>query len=260
MISTGFRNGLRYTTCVLALSGLGLSLGGVPAFAQTSLLSPSPMATTPAAAPAPVAPAPVAPSAPTVPAPAAPVAAAPRIDLPAAPAVPPAVVTMPSPASPPSSAAQASPPTIPGAAASPAPAAGAVPAVPAVAAKAKRKIAPPAPPRETALSNDPEPTLTPETFFATAKASERYAAIADAGGWPEIAGPVSPGSKGTAVSTLRLRLAIEGDLGSGHGAEPGTATAEHVRHQMGSRPHGRGQALPDPARPEGHRASLPAPP
>ncbi len=79
-----------------------------------------------------------------------------------------------------------------------------------------------APPRETALSNDPNPTLTPETFFSTAKASERYAAIADAGGWPEIAGPVSSASKGTAISTLRLRLAIEGDLGSAHGAEPGT--------------------------------------
>ncbi len=124
----------------------------------------------------------------------------------------------------PAPAAQAAPAAIPGA--SPAtPTAGPVPTTPIVAAKPKRRIAPPAPPRETALSNDPEPTLTPETFFETAKASEHYAAIADAGGWPEIPLPVPPSAKGNAVSTLRLRLAIEGDLGSGEGAEPGSATA-----------------------------------
>ena len=45
----------------------------------------------------------------------------------------------------------------------------------------------PAPPRETALSDDPTPVLQPETFFATSKASERYATIADSGGWPRSA-------------------------------------------------------------------------
>ncbi len=94
------------------------------------------------------------------------------------------------------------------------------PVTPPVAAaiiKPKRKV-PPAPPRETSLSTDPTPTLTPETFFATAKASERYAAIADAGGWPVIDGALSPSAKGHPVATLRLRLAIEGDLSAaGHG-------------------------------------------
>ncbi|WP_207388354.1 L,D-transpeptidase family protein [Lichenihabitans psoromatis] len=116
-------------------------------------------------------------------------------------------------------------PAIPGTAASVPPATLAAPVTPPVAAalKPKRKV-PIAPPRETALSTDPNPTLTPETFFATAKASERYAAIADAGGWPVIEGPLSPSSKGRPVSTLRLRLAIEGDLNavghSGAGVNP----------------------------------------
>lgn len=144
--------------------------------------------------------------------PAAPVASAPA-------ASPPAVATAPklpvatSPASPliPPPALPA-PPVMPGVAA-PAASSPATPEVKEVA-KIKRRIAPPAPPQETALSTDPHPTLTPETFFATAKASERYGAIADAGGWPTIAGPLSPASKGRPVSTLRLRLAIEGDLGS----------------------------------------------
>ena len=68
------------------------------------------------------------------------------------------------------------------------------------------------PPRETALSDDPQPTLQPDTFFATAKASERYSAIVDAGGWPTDIVAVGPGTKGPAVAKLRKRLAIEGDL------------------------------------------------
>jgi murein L,D-transpeptidase YcbB/YkuD len=75
-----------------------------------------------------------------------------------------------------------------------------------------KKVAPPAPPRETALSDDPEPTLQPDTFFATAKASERYSAIVDAGGWPTDIVAIGPGTKGPAVFNLRKRLAIEGDL------------------------------------------------
>ena len=105
------------------------------------------------------------------------------------------------------------PPVAPVISAAPAPAA-VSPATPDVkaTAKAKQRVAPPAPPRETALSTDPHPSLTPETFFATAKASERYATIADAGGWPTIEAPLAPGSTGRGVATLRLRLAIEGDL------------------------------------------------
>jgi murein L,D-transpeptidase YcbB/YkuD len=82
----------------------------------------------------------------------------------------------------------------------------------AAAAPKPKKVAPPAPPRETALSDDPRPTLQPDTFFATAKASERYSAIVDAGGWPTDIATIGPGTKGPAVAKLRKRLAIEGDL------------------------------------------------
>ena len=71
---------------------------------------------------------------------------------------------------------------------------------------------PPPPPLETALSTDPTPTLQPDTFFATAKAAERYAAIVQAGGWPTDIPALRPGAKGAAVAKLRKRLAIEGDL------------------------------------------------
>jgi murein L,D-transpeptidase YcbB/YkuD len=96
--------------------------------------------------------------------------------------------------------------------ASPAPVAqGALPLKP-------KKVAPPAPPLETALSTDPQPTLLPNTFFATAKASERYAAIVDAGGWPTDIVVLHPGAKGQEVARLRKRLAIEGDLESSRAA------------------------------------------
>jgi murein L,D-transpeptidase YcbB/YkuD len=75
-----------------------------------------------------------------------------------------------------------------------------------------KKVVHPAPPRETALSTDLSPTFQPDTFFATAKASERYGAIADAGGWPTVPGPLKAGANGPAVAILRQRLAAEGDL------------------------------------------------
>lgn len=65
---------------------------------------------------------------------------------------------------------------------------------------------------ETVLDSNPTPSLTPDTFYATAKASERYAAIADAGGWPRVPSALRPGARGKAVAVLRQRLAIEGDL------------------------------------------------
>ena len=71
-------------------------------------------------------------------------------------------------------------------------------------------------PLETALSTEPEPTLQPNTFFATAKASERYGAIVDAGGWPTDIGALHPGTRGREVEKLRKRLAIEGDLDAQH--------------------------------------------
>ncbi|MBN9084760.1 MAG: L,D-transpeptidase family protein [Rhizobiales bacterium] len=93
-----------------------------------------------------------------------------------------------------------------------APQAGAPSAAPApVAAKPKPK---PAPPRETALSRDPRPSLQPETFYTTAKAAERYRVIAENGGWPNVTA-VAPGANGRAVMLLRQRLAIEGDLPAG---------------------------------------------
>ncbi len=155
--------------------------------AQSNLLSPNPTAVSPAL---------------SVPVATSPAAVAP------APTTPPAGTALIPPPAPPAQ------PVIPGAVASPDAATAAPPVAVAVPTpvKPKRKAPPPAPPRETALSTDPTPTLTPETFFATAKASERYAAIADAGGWPSIVAPLSPGAKGGAVATLRLRLAIEGDL------------------------------------------------
>ena len=87
--------------------------------------------------------------------------------------------------------------------------------VQAAAPPKPKKVAPPRPPRETALSDDPEPTLQPDTFFATAKASERYSAIVDAGGWPTDIAAIGPGTKGPAVAKLRKRLAIEGYLSGG---------------------------------------------
>lgn len=104
-----------------------------------------------------------------------------------------------------------------------------------------------APPRETALSNDPTPTFQPDTFFATAKASERYAAIADAGGWPRIPAPMKPGAKGANVAILRQRLAAEGDLEPTKAAdgpssaiwdEDVTAAVKHFQSRMGLRQTG----------------------
>ncbi len=101
----------------------------------------------------------------------------------------------------------------------------------------------PAPPREMALSDDPTPVLQPETFFATAKASERYANIADAGGWPYVPGALSPASKGAGVSALRRRLAVEGDLEGWHGEGSSwtpdlTAAVKHFQFRNGLRQTG----------------------
>ncbi|RFB79939.1 murein L,D-transpeptidase [Methylovirgula sp. 4M-Z18] len=122
-----------------------------------------------------------------------------------------------------------------GAKAAEAPAAGAAQAAP----KPKPK---PAPPSETVLSTDPMPTLMPETFFATAKASDRYAAIADSGGWP-VVDELAPGASGKAVAVLRKRLAIEGDLpanqGTGETWTPDlTAAVKRFQSRMGLRQTG----------------------
>lgn len=101
-------------------------------------------------------------------------------------------------------------PAIPAPAAT-APVASPQPGAPATQQTAAPKPKPKPPIREWALSSDPTPSFQPETFFATAKASERYAQIVDAGGWPNVPGNVGPGSRGPAVAALRKRLAVEGD-------------------------------------------------
>ncbi|MGD9544110.1 MAG: L,D-transpeptidase family protein [Methylocystis sp.] len=83
-------------------------------------------------------------------------------------------------------------------------------AAPAKAAARKPKPKP-APPRETALSDDPTPALQPQTFYTTSKAADRYRQIVDLGGWPRVGVSLRPGAKGPAVSTLRRRLAAEDD-------------------------------------------------
>ena len=88
------------------------------------------------------------------------------------------------------------------------------------------------PRNEIALSDDPTPALQPNTFYATAKASERYLHIADAGGWPRVPRDLRPGSRGPAVAALRRRLAMVGDLPTdqGWGEHWSRALTEAVKH------------------------------
>ncbi|MGO9429198.1 L,D-transpeptidase family protein [Rhodoblastus sp.] len=194
------------------LAATALCAGPFVAAAQ-SPLSPAPIESQPLLPPAsatPAAPAATAPAAPAATAPAAPAVAAPAAAAPAPAATEPA---------PPSATA----PSTAGAIEKP---------------KPKPKPKPVAPPREMALSDDPTPVLQPETFFATAKASERYANIVDAGGWPYVPGGLSPGAKGPGVVALRRRLAVEGDLvgaeGSGSTWSPAlTAAVKHFQFRNG---------------------------
>lgn len=59
---------------------------------------------------------------------------------------------------------------------------------------------------------EPRPTFTPDTLDFTLRAAERYQAIVAAGGWPRVAGPLSPGSSGKPVGVLQTRLSSEGDF------------------------------------------------
>ncbi len=59
------------------------------------------------------------------------------------------------------------------------------------------------------------PDFGPRTAQATREAAQRYADISASGGWPRIAKPVGPDSKGRLVADLRRRLAIEGYLPEG---------------------------------------------
>ncbi|MBI3275527.1 MAG: L,D-transpeptidase family protein [Methylocystis sp.] len=85
--------------------------------------------------------------------------------------------------------------------------------------------------------------LQPDTFYATSQASERYAAIADAGGWPKVATPLKPGAKGAAVKALRRRLAAEGDLPPNDANRAAwdsalTVAVKHFQSRMGLRQTG----------------------
>ncbi len=212
------------------------------AFAQTPA-SPAPSATNPASAAA-------SPSAATSPSvktptagatpstPAASAAAAPASTPASAASAPPAPFMPPQDAS--TSAPAASSPAGVQPAVGTAPSANPAPPAPAAAAAPPKpkKVAPPPRPLETALSTDPDPTLQPNTFFATAKASERYGAIVDAGGWPTDVTALRPGDKGPQVAKLRKRLAIEGDLAplhaTGQSWDPElTAAVERFQARMG---------------------------
>ena len=162
---------------------------------------------------------------------------------------PPLLAQAPAPA-PSAPAVPLAPPAAPAPAPAPAAPASAEPVFPSVernaaapeAAKPRPKPKPkPAPPRETALSDDPTPALQPETFFTTSKASERYAGIVDAGGWPTIGQPLQPGAKGPAVTALRRRLAAEDDAISGTAPKwtPDlTAAVKRFQFRMGLRQTG----------------------
>lgn len=95
--------------------------------------------------------------------------------------------------------------------------------------------------RESQIPDDPKPTFEAETFYSTVKASERYAAIADAGGWPVVPGGLSAGGKGKGVIALRRRLAAEGDLAGSEGDSFGpdvTVAIRKFQGRMGLRPTG----------------------
>jgi L,D-transpeptidase YcbB len=62
------------------------------------------------------------------------------------------------------------------------------------------------------LTDNPAPTLQPETAFCTEQAAERYRQIADDGGWPMIPKPIRQDAAPDDVRRLRQRLSREGDL------------------------------------------------
>lgn len=72
--------------------------------------------------------------------------------------------------------------------------------------------APASPSAEPDRPSHPIPSYGPETERATLEAARRYADIAASGGWPRIAKPLGPDSKGNPVAQLRRRLALEGYL------------------------------------------------
>jgi murein L,D-transpeptidase YcbB/YkuD len=193
-------------------------------------------AATPVPAPAKVESAPLAPAKPAAPAP----APSPQA---AAPAPSPAAQAKPEPAPTPAAAAMPAPaPSATPAAVAPGQALPAEPIPVEVAPKPKIKPKPAPPPLETALSTDPTPTLSPQTFFATQKAAETYAHIVEEGGWATDLPALRPGSRGEAVAQLRKHLQLEGDLSPGP-LKPKwdgelTEAVKHFQSRMGLRQTG----------------------
>ena len=89
-------------------------------------------------------------------------------------------------------------------------------ATPKTATVAPTVKLPPAPPPEPIkLSDDPRPTLSPQTFTATMQAADQYRAIASGGGWQSVPGDVTrlrPGDQGPAIAALKKRLVVTGDM------------------------------------------------
>jgi len=216
--------------CAPLLAGAAQAQTAAPPAAPASTPASTSGAASPSAAP--VAPA-------KTPATAAPGAAAPAASTPASASSTPPAPFMPAEAAPSTpAAASTATPGVAAPAASAAPGSTPAPAAAAAAPPKPKKVAPPPPPLETALSTDPTPTLQPNTFFATAKASEHYGAIVDAGGWPTDIVALHPGDKGREVARLRKRLAIEGDLDAFHASGQAwdselTAAVKRFQTRMG---------------------------
>lgn len=106
----------------------------------------------------------------------------------------------------------------------------------ALAPKKKKVVKAPPPKERGVLSDDPMPSFTPETARLTMEAAQRYRAIAERGGWPQLpAGTrLSMGAKGANVALLRERLLAEGDLDrAGEGATFDKSMLEAVkRYQL----------------------------
>ena len=131
------------------------------------------------------------------------------------------------------------------AAASPADALPAEPIPVELAPKPKKKPRPAPPALETALSNDPTPTFSPQTLSATQRAEEHYAHIVAQGGWATDLPPLHAGSRGDAVAKLSRHLELEGDFGGARAVA-----------QMGRHAHRGDQTLPGPHGPARDRQRL----
>ena len=90
------------------------------------------------------------------------------------------------------------------------------PATASSAPAARAVAAAPLPPAEPIkLSDDPRPTLSPQTFTATMQAADHYRAIAAAGGWPTVSADLTrlkPGDSNPAIAALKKRLVVSGDM------------------------------------------------